>query len=146
MEQKGGVLMQRYEVGRLLGQGTFAKVYHARNITTGMSLICIKISQRACFCCEYHGTTNRSNIGSCVHRELLRTVLEFKNKTVCFKSSLVHTPPIHSSSYISGDQGDRTAKQRVAASEGGTPIVDQKDGGGETACFRVFKNPVFGGD
>ena len=38
MEQKGGVLMQRYEVGRLLGQGTFAKVYHARNIITGMSL------------------------------------------------------------------------------------------------------------
>jgi len=51
-------------------------------------------------------------------------------------------PPIHSSSYICGDQGDRTAKQRVAASEGGTPIVYQKDGGGDTACFRVFKNPL----
>ncbi|RZC18953.1 F-box protein PP2-B11 [Glycine soja] len=36
---------------------------------------------------------NKSNSGSCVQRELLRTVLEFKIKTVCFKSSLVHTPP-----------------------------------------------------
>ena len=43
-----------------------------------------------CICCEYHGTTNRSNSGSCVQPELLRTVLEFKNQTVCFKSSLVH--------------------------------------------------------
>lgn len=30
--------MHRYEVGRLLGQGTFAKVYYARNISTGMSV------------------------------------------------------------------------------------------------------------
>lgn len=42
MEQKGSVLMQRYEVGRLLGQGTFAKVYHARNIITGMN-VAIKV-------------------------------------------------------------------------------------------------------
>ena len=35
--------MQRYELGRLLGQGTFAKVYHARNIITGMS-VAIKIT------------------------------------------------------------------------------------------------------
>ncbi|XP_028778257.1 CBL-interacting protein kinase 2-like [Neltuma alba] len=41
MEPKG-VLMQRYELGRLLGQGTFAKVYHARNLATGMS-VAIKI-------------------------------------------------------------------------------------------------------
>lgn len=37
MEDKVTVLMQRYEVGRQLGQGTFAKVYHARNLNTGMS-------------------------------------------------------------------------------------------------------------
>ncbi|KAM3689988.1 hypothetical protein ACB098_09G089600 [Castanea mollissima] len=37
MEDKVTVLMQRYELGRLLGQGTFAKVYHARNLKTGMS-------------------------------------------------------------------------------------------------------------
>ncbi|XP_022887417.1 CBL-interacting protein kinase 2-like [Olea europaea var. sylvestris] len=37
MENKGSVLMQRYELGKLLGQGTFAKVYHARNLKTGMS-------------------------------------------------------------------------------------------------------------
>ncbi|CAI8612915.1 unnamed protein product [Vicia faba] len=38
MEQKGKVLMQKYELGRLLGQGTFAKVYHARNLITGVSV------------------------------------------------------------------------------------------------------------
>ncbi|KAI3474273.1 hypothetical protein Pfo_029061 [Paulownia fortunei] len=37
MESKGSVLMQRYELGKMLGQGTFAKVYHARDIKTGMS-------------------------------------------------------------------------------------------------------------
>ncbi|KAJ7961109.1 Non-specific serine/threonine protein kinase [Quillaja saponaria] len=42
MEQRGSVLMQRYELGKLLGQGTFAKVYHARNLKTGMS-VAIKI-------------------------------------------------------------------------------------------------------
>ncbi|KAH1045157.1 hypothetical protein GYH30_026385 [Glycine max] len=42
MEQKGSVLMQRYELGKLLGQGTFAKVYHARNLITGMS-VAIKV-------------------------------------------------------------------------------------------------------
>lgn len=34
--------MQRYELGRLLGQGTFAKVHYARNLKTGMS-VAIKI-------------------------------------------------------------------------------------------------------
>lgn len=42
MEKKGVVLMQRYELGRMLGQGTFAKVYHARNLKTGES-VAIKI-------------------------------------------------------------------------------------------------------
>ncbi|KAK7287138.1 hypothetical protein RIF29_00208 [Crotalaria pallida] len=42
MEQKGSVLLQRYELGRLLGHGTFAKVYHARNLKTGMS-VAIKV-------------------------------------------------------------------------------------------------------
>ncbi|KAH7544985.1 CBL-interacting serine/threonine-protein kinase 20 [Ziziphus jujuba] len=42
MEKKGTILMQRYELGRLLGQGTFAKVYHARNLNTGQS-VAIKI-------------------------------------------------------------------------------------------------------
>ncbi|KAG0481124.1 hypothetical protein HPP92_011982 [Vanilla planifolia] len=37
-ENKGCILMQRYEIGRLLGQGTFAKVYHARNIKTSQSV------------------------------------------------------------------------------------------------------------
>ena len=38
MEKKGVILMQRYELGRMLGQGTFAKVYHARNLKTGQSV------------------------------------------------------------------------------------------------------------
>ncbi|XP_062094750.1 CBL-interacting protein kinase 2-like [Humulus lupulus] len=42
MEKKGSILMQRYELGRLLGQGTFAKVYYARNLKTGMS-VAIKV-------------------------------------------------------------------------------------------------------
>ncbi|XP_073113450.1 CBL-interacting protein kinase 18 [Elaeis guineensis] len=41
-ENKGSVLMQRYELGRLLGQGTFAKVYYARNIRTSQS-VAIKV-------------------------------------------------------------------------------------------------------
>lgn len=42
MEKKGTVLMLRYEVGKLLGQGTFAKVYHARNLKTADS-VAIKV-------------------------------------------------------------------------------------------------------
>eukprot|EP01018_Ginkgo_biloba_P006950 Gb_10015 [translate_table: standard] len=38
MEMKANVLMGKYEVGRLLGQGTFAKVYHARSLKTGESV------------------------------------------------------------------------------------------------------------
>ncbi|XP_075490385.1 CBL-interacting serine/threonine-protein kinase 6-like [Primulina tabacum] len=37
-EEKCGVLHGKYELGRLLGHGTFAKVYNARNIKTGKSL------------------------------------------------------------------------------------------------------------
>ncbi|GAB2272098.1 CBL-interacting protein kinase 18 [Dionaea muscipula] len=42
MESKVSILMQRYELGRLLGQGTFARVHHGRNIKTGSS-VAIKI-------------------------------------------------------------------------------------------------------
>ncbi|KAF3452135.1 hypothetical protein FNV43_RR08232 [Rhamnella rubrinervis] len=38
MERKGNILMQRYELGRLLGKGTFAKVYYARNLESGLSV------------------------------------------------------------------------------------------------------------
>lgn len=41
-EKNGNILMQRYEVGKLLGQGTFAKVYHARNTETSQS-VAIKV-------------------------------------------------------------------------------------------------------
>ncbi|GMH04463.1 hypothetical protein Nepgr_006302 [Nepenthes gracilis] len=36
--QKSGVLHGKYELGRLLGHGTFAKVYHARNLQNGKSV------------------------------------------------------------------------------------------------------------
>ncbi|KAJ9136024.1 hypothetical protein P3X46_033140 [Hevea brasiliensis] len=42
MEKKSAILMNRYELGRLLGQGTFAKVYHARNLQSGQN-VAIKI-------------------------------------------------------------------------------------------------------
>ncbi|KAL3535084.1 hypothetical protein ACH5RR_003545 [Cinchona calisaya] len=37
-EEKCGVLHGKYELGRLLGHGTFAKVYMARNLQTGKSV------------------------------------------------------------------------------------------------------------
>uniref|UniRef100_A0A7C9A2F7 non-specific serine/threonine protein kinase n=1 Tax=Opuntia streptacantha TaxID=393608 RepID=A0A7C9A2F7_OPUST len=37
-EQKHSVLQGKYELGRVLGQGTFARVYHARNLQTGESV------------------------------------------------------------------------------------------------------------
>merc|ERR1712137_48492 len=42
MENKGHVLMQKYEMGKLLGQGTFGRVHHARDLRTGMN-VAIKI-------------------------------------------------------------------------------------------------------
>ncbi|KAK9936593.1 hypothetical protein M0R45_013425 [Rubus argutus] len=41
-KKAGNILMQKYELGRLLGKGTFAKVYHARNMRSGQS-VAIKI-------------------------------------------------------------------------------------------------------
>lgn len=42
MDNKSNVLMHRYELGRQLGQGTFAKVYYARSLQTGQS-VAIKV-------------------------------------------------------------------------------------------------------
>lgn len=42
MEKKGSVLMGKYDLGRLLGQGTFAKVYYGRLLQTGQS-VAIKV-------------------------------------------------------------------------------------------------------
>ncbi|KAA8533989.1 hypothetical protein F0562_031506 [Nyssa sinensis] len=42
MENKGKVLMQRYDFGRLLGQGNFAKVYYGRDLKSGQS-VAIKV-------------------------------------------------------------------------------------------------------
>ncbi|CAH9129311.1 unnamed protein product [Cuscuta epithymum] len=45
MASRGNVLMERYELGRFLGQGTFAKVYYARNLITGES-VAIKVTDK----------------------------------------------------------------------------------------------------
>ncbi|KAL4558433.1 hypothetical protein LXL04_036633 [Taraxacum kok-saghyz] len=42
MDIKGSILMERYELGRLLGQGTFGKVYYGRNTQTGQG-VAIKV-------------------------------------------------------------------------------------------------------
>ncbi|KAJ8552910.1 hypothetical protein K7X08_020303 [Anisodus acutangulus] len=42
MEKKGNVMMQKYELGRLLGQGNFGKVYYGRNLKSGQS-VAIKV-------------------------------------------------------------------------------------------------------
>ncbi|XP_022880393.1 CBL-interacting protein kinase 18-like [Olea europaea var. sylvestris] len=42
MEKKGSILMGKYDLGRLLGQGTFAKVYYGRLLKTGQS-VAIKV-------------------------------------------------------------------------------------------------------
>jgi len=42
MEKKGTILFHKYELGRLLGQGNFAKVYYAKHIVSGQS-VAIKI-------------------------------------------------------------------------------------------------------
>ncbi|KAK1378589.1 Non-specific serine/threonine protein kinase [Heracleum sosnowskyi] len=41
-KQGEGLLLGRYEIGKLLGHGTFAKVYHARNVKTNES-VAIKV-------------------------------------------------------------------------------------------------------
>ncbi|KAL5225854.1 hypothetical protein ABZP36_012493 [Zizania latifolia] len=38
MMEERSVLMKRYEIGRQLGQGTFGKVYYARNLMSGQSV------------------------------------------------------------------------------------------------------------
>ncbi|KAJ3682894.1 hypothetical protein LUZ60_013121 [Juncus effusus] len=41
-EIKGSILMDKYEIGRMLGQGTFAKVYYGKNLSTNQS-VAIKV-------------------------------------------------------------------------------------------------------
>ncbi|GAA0149868.1 hypothetical protein LIER_37012 [Lithospermum erythrorhizon] len=46
MEIKENILMQKYKVGKLLGRGTFAKVYHARSLKTGQN-VAIKVINKS---------------------------------------------------------------------------------------------------
>ncbi|XP_020574335.1 LOW QUALITY PROTEIN: CBL-interacting serine/threonine-protein kinase 12-like [Phalaenopsis equestris] len=41
-DSQGNIILGRYELGKLLGHGTFAKVYHARNLKSGES-VAIKV-------------------------------------------------------------------------------------------------------
>jgi serine/threonine protein kinase len=43
--KKPALLLGRYEVGKLLGQGNFAKVYHAHNVRTGQE-VAIKVMEK----------------------------------------------------------------------------------------------------
>ncbi|OWM81642.1 CBL-interacting serine/threonine-protein kinase 14 [Punica granatum] len=45
-EAPGNSLMGKYEVGRLLGRGAFAKVYHARDVRTGQSVAIKAVSKQ----------------------------------------------------------------------------------------------------
>ncbi|KAJ0975512.1 hypothetical protein J5N97_017477 [Dioscorea zingiberensis] len=56
------VLFGRYELGRLLGCGAFAKVYHARNLSTGQS-VAIKVISKP--------RVMRSGLASNLRREIL---------------------------------------------------------------------------
>jgi 5'-AMP-activated protein kinase, catalytic alpha subunit len=42
MVDKGNILLQKYEMGKLLGKGSFAKVYHACDVNTSQS-VAIKV-------------------------------------------------------------------------------------------------------
>ncbi|EMS48892.1 CBL-interacting protein kinase 10 [Triticum urartu] len=50
-EKKGNILMERYEMGRLLGQGSFAKVYYGRNLKTSQSVAIKVIDKEKIFKC-----------------------------------------------------------------------------------------------
>ncbi|CAM0873092.1 unnamed protein product [Alopecurus aequalis] len=50
-EHKGNILMQKYEMGRLLGQGSFAKVYFGRNLKTSQSVAIKVIDKEKIFKC-----------------------------------------------------------------------------------------------
>ncbi|EEC75223.1 hypothetical protein OsI_11492 [Oryza sativa Indica Group] len=52
VEQKGNILMKRYEIGKLLGQGSFAKVYHGRNIKNSQSVAIKVIDKEKILKCE----------------------------------------------------------------------------------------------
>ncbi|XP_047310886.1 CBL-interacting protein kinase 18-like [Impatiens glandulifera] len=45
MDKSRRVLMQKYELGRLLGQGSFARVYYARNLESGQA-VAIKVMDK----------------------------------------------------------------------------------------------------
>jgi 5'-AMP-activated protein kinase catalytic alpha subunit len=51
MTEKRNILMQRYEMGKLIGKGSFAKVYHARCVNTSQSVAIKVIDKDKIFKC-----------------------------------------------------------------------------------------------
>ena len=45
IEMKPNILMEKYELGHLVGQGTFAKVYQGRNLQTSEN-VAIKVMKK----------------------------------------------------------------------------------------------------
>ncbi|KAK3151561.1 hypothetical protein QOZ80_3AG0247490 [Eleusine coracana subsp. coracana] len=59
MVDKGNILMQKYEMGKLLGQGSFAKVYHARDVNTTQSVAIKVIDKEKILKCGLMDQINR---------------------------------------------------------------------------------------
>ena len=80
MESKPHVLMHRYELGRLLGQGTFGKVYYARSTITNHS-VAIKVIDKD----KVMKTGQAEQIKLCPQKSI-RTVLRSNalNSPLCF--------------------------------------------------------------
>ncbi|KAG8063449.1 hypothetical protein GUJ93_ZPchr0003g17192 [Zizania palustris] len=58
-EQKGNILMERYEIGKLLGQGSFAKVYHGRDVKNSQSVAIKVIDKEKILKCGLMDQTRR---------------------------------------------------------------------------------------
>lgn len=62
MENKPSVLTQRYELGRQLGQGAFAKVYYGRSLQTSQGVAIKVIDKEKNFESWSDGTNQARNL------------------------------------------------------------------------------------
>ncbi|KAE8709781.1 CBL-interacting serine/threonine-protein kinase 10 [Hibiscus syriacus] len=83
MDNRGKVLMKKYEVGRFLGQGNFAKVYHARNIETSKSVAVKVIDKEKVLKAGMIDQTKREISGMCLvkHANILELYEMMASKT-----------------------------------------------------------------
>jgi 5'-AMP-activated protein kinase, catalytic alpha subunit len=59
MVDKENILLQKYEMGKLLGKGSFAKVYHARDVNTSQSVAVKVIDKEKILKCGLMDQINR---------------------------------------------------------------------------------------